>query len=93
MRALLLVLAISGCGADPAPMAMQAVSLEVPAHLRDCPTDPAPVPVPPLPRTFDSIVGFGRKADARAQEAVKSLDQCRAKHEALIKWIETTAAR
>lgn len=73
IRALLLMLAVAGCSADP-PIA-RPVAVALPADT--CPPAPPAVPIPPLPRTFDTVVAFGRETDARRQQTVRALEQCR----------------
>lgn len=85
MRALLLVLAVGGCGGAEAPIAHHAAIVEAPAAI--CPAAPSAVPVPPAPRTFETVIAFGRETDARRQQTVSALETCRRSLEALARWV------
>lgn len=76
MRAIVLVGFLAACSAAPEPP-VEAVRVTVPVDLRSCPVAPAAVPTPPKPRTFETVVEWGRLHERRAQEAVRALEVCR----------------
>lgn len=82
MRVLLLVLVVAGCASDPVVVTRPAM-----AQPLVCPTAPPPVPIPPPPRSFETVVEFGRLTDLRREETVKALEQCRKSLESLKRWV------
>ena len=81
MREMLLIVAVAGCAnADP------PVAKRIAPPVAICPAAPPAVPVPPPPRTFDTVIAFGRVTDARRQETVKALEVCRKSLERLARW-------
>lgn len=85
MRALLLAVAVAGCGSAEPPVAPRVVIVEPPATV--CPAAPPAVPVPPPPRTYDTVIAFGRETDARRQQTARALEVCRKSLEALAEWV------
>jgi hypothetical protein len=86
MRALLLALTVAGCGPD-ASVSLDATTTQPPAALLVCPAAAPPARVPPLPRGFDSVVRFGRDADASYQQTKLALERCRASLDGLARWV------
>lgn len=74
----MLLLALAGCAAPTVQTSVVVARVEVPAELRACPATPAVVPEPPRPRTFDTVIAWGRLNERRGDVAVRALEVCRA---------------
>lgn len=80
----MLLLLLSGCSVAPAIHASAPTVVETPQELRSCPTTPAPIPVPPKPRTFDSVVQWANATEAQRAATEHALEVCRSRLERLL---------
>lgn len=86
MKAVLLVLLLSGCVTHETRTV--AVVAHVPAKLRACPAAIPPAAVPPTPRTLASIVAYANETERRRAETAHAFEVCRARLIGLLRLME-----
>jgi hypothetical protein len=81
MRAVAIALLLAGCAAAepelPMPLPPALVAEAVPVELRSCPVQPAAIPPPRPPRTFDTIVAWVALVEERRAQTAHALEVCR----------------
>jgi hypothetical protein len=86
MRALLLILLLSGCGGDPMP-APELATLDVPSILRTCPKGSDVPPAPAPPRTVEQVVEWAREVSAAQGRTEKARAECAYRLKKLNDWV------
>jgi hypothetical protein len=88
MRTLAVLVCLSACAADPAPVAVSVALAEPPPALTTCPPPVAVPPAPPLVVTPQRLKeAFDVEAAARLAERRRGTE-CAAKLDALTIWIK-----
>jgi PBP1b-binding outer membrane lipoprotein LpoB len=83
MRVVAIALLLAGCAAPepepPMPLPPALVAEAVPAELRSCPVQPAAIPAPHAPRTFDTVVAWAAMNEITRAQTAHALEVCRSR--------------